>query len=267
MWSRGDFSRILGDRAVIGMVHLRPLPGAPLYGGSMAVVIDAAMADARAIAAGGADALMVENFGDRPFRRNAAGAETVSAMTAAIAAIRAEVPLPLGVNVLRNDGRSAMVIAAVTGASFIRVNVLVGAMLTDQGIVEGEADAVARQRAMLGAEVAIFGDYLVKHAVPLAAYDPLQLARDLRFRGLADAIVVSGRETGAAADPERVRFVRDAVDAPVVVGSGLSAENAREYAALADGAIVGSSIKQRGEVDAPVDRDRVAAIVERFKRG
>lgn len=249
------------------MVHLTPLPGAPLYGGSIDAVIEGALADARAIADSGADALMIENFGDRPFHRDHVPPETIAAIAVVASVVRAEVAIPFGINVLRNDGLSAVSIAAATGARFVRVNVLVGAMLTDQGIIEGQADAVARHRAALRCDAGIFGDYLVKHAAPIAPYDDLQLARDLRHRGLADAIVVSGRETGHAADPSRLRVVREAVDAPIVIGSGLTAENAREYSALADGAIVGTAAKVRGEVDAPVDRGRLAAIVERFKRG
>jgi uncharacterized protein len=267
MWSRADFERRFGRRAVIGMVHLAPLPGAPLYGGAMQEVIDSAVRDAEAIAAGGGDAVMIENFGDRPFRKERADPETVSAMSVIAAEVSRAVKIPFGVNVLRNDGLSALAIAAATGASFIRVNVLVGAMLADQGVLEGDAASITRRRSELRLEqVGIFGDYLVKHAAPLADYHPLQLARDLRHRGLADVIVVSGRETGDAADTGRLEMVRGATDAPIVIGSGLTAQNAANYAPLSDGAIVGTALKVGGSVDARVDRGRVAAVVESFKR-
>jgi membrane complex biogenesis BtpA family protein len=263
MWSRIDLQSRLAHRAVLGMVHLRPLPGSPLFGGSMREVVDRALDDAREIAAGGADGLVVENFGDRPFRKGRVDAETVSAMTAVLNEMGREIALPFGVNVLRNDPMSALAIASVTGALFIRVNVLVGAMLTDQGIIEGNADEVMRRRG----SVAVFADHLVKHAAPLAPFEPIQLARDLRLRAMADAIIVSGKETGAAADLKSLEELRQAVDAPLLVGSGLSSGNAADYARFADGAIVGTSIKKNGDVDAPVERDRVAAVVERFKKG
>jgi membrane complex biogenesis BtpA family protein len=263
MWSRTDLESRLARRAVLGMIHLRPLPGSPLFAGSMQKVIDAALADAREIAAGGADGLVIENFGDRPFRKGRVDAETVSAMTAVLAELRRESALPFGVNVLRNDAFSALAIASVTGALFVRVNVLVGAMLTDQGIIEGEADEVMRRRG----NVAVFADHLVKHAAPLAPFEPIQLARDLRLRAMADAIIVSGKETGAAADLESLEALRRAIDAPLLVGSGLTSENAADYARFADGAIVGTSIKKDGDVDAPVERHRVAAVVDRFKKG
>jgi membrane complex biogenesis BtpA family protein len=246
------------------MVHLHALPGSPLYAGAMSAVVDAALADARALRDGGCDAIVFENFGDRPFFRGRVPAETVAAMTRAIANVVADVRLPFGVNVLRNDAASALAIAAATGASFIRVNVHVGAMLTDQGIIEGEAASTCRLRAAIAPGVAVFADHLVKHAVPLGDVDPIQSAKDLRLRGLADALIVSGAETGSAPDEGRLRTLREHVDAPLLIGSGLTEENAAAYDA--DGAFVGTSIKRNGRVDEPVDAARVQRIVSAFKR-
>lgn len=246
------------------MVHLRPLPGSPLWRGSMEEIVDVALADARAIAAAGADGIVIENFGDRPFAKRVESV-TLAAMTRAIAEIGREVKIPFGVNVLRNDPEAALAVAVVTGAAFIRINVHAGAMLTDQGIIEGDAAATLRRRAALGSEVAIFADWMVKHAAPLADANPDQSALDLRERGLADAIIVSGRSTGDAADPSRMEALRKLLpDAPLLVGSGLSRENAAEFAD-ADGAIVGTSVKRGGAVDAPIDRRRLAALIGRFK--
>jgi uncharacterized protein len=242
-------------RPVFGMVHLGPLPGAPLYK-SIDEVLDLALRDARAIAAGGADGFVVENFGDRPFTRGRVEAETIAAMTRVITELSREVRIPFGVNVLRNDVLSALGIAAATGAAFVRVNILTGAMVTDQGIIEGDAYATLRKRAALAPDVLIFADYLVKHATPLGEVS----AKDLRLRGLADALIVTGTETGAAADPSRVAELRELVDAPILIGSGLTAENASRYAD-ADGAIVGTSVKTEGAVDA----NRVAAVVRAFR--
>jgi uncharacterized protein len=240
------------------MVHLGALPGAPLFE-SLDGVIERALRDARALRDGGCDGFVVENFGDRPFARGRVEVETVAAMTRVIAEIAAEVRLPFGVNVLRNDALSALAIAAATGAAFIRVNVHTGAMLTDQGLIEGDAYTTLRKRASLAPNVLIFADHLVKHATPLAAVDPVQSARDLRLRGLADAIIVTGAETGAAADPDRLRKLRDVVDAPLLLGSGLTAQNARQFAD-ADGAIVGTSIQRDGVVDAALTESVVRAF-------
>lgn len=261
MLSRVAFAKRFGRRAVFGMVHLPALPGAPEYRGSMNPVLAAAIRDATAIAAGGCDGLVVENFGDRPFFKNRVPAETIAAMTRIVAEVMREVEIPVGVNVLRNDARAALAIAAAVGASFIRINVHTGVMLTDQGLVEGEAADSLRLREVLAPDVAIFADHLVKHAVPLGAVDPVQSARDLRLRGLADAIIITGAETGAAADPSRLVALREVVEAPLIVGSGLNEANARSFHD-ADGAIVGTSLKRAGKVDVK----RVEKIVKAFKR-
>ncbi len=266
MLTRDDLIGRFGRRAVIGMVHLAPLPGAPLYGGSLDRVIELALADAEALASGGVTAIAVENFGDRPFRKNRVQPETIAAMTRVVAEIARAVKLPFGVNVLRNDAQAALAVAAAPGAAFIRVNVHTGAVLADQGILEGEADETLRRRSVIAPAVLIFADHDVKHAAALAPVDPVQSARDLRLRGLADAIIVSGSETGAATDPSRCALLREALpDAPLLVGSGVTAENAAAYP-HADGFIVGTSLKRNGDVDAPVDPDRVARVVAAFRR-
>src|SRR3954466_7518021 len=206
MLTREDFRRRFGANAVVGMVHVAALPGAPAYGGSMRAIVDAALRDARALRDGGCDAIAFENFGDRPFFKDSVPAETVAALTRVISEVVKEIALPFGVNVLRNDAASAIAIAAATGAAFIRVNVHTGAMLTDQGIVEGRAAETLRKRAVLAPEVLIFADHMVKHAMPMVAVDDVQAAKDLRHRGLADAIIISGAETGA--EPDRASFAR-----------------------------------------------------------
>ena len=245
------------------MVHLRALPGAPLFGGSLDAVIEAAIADARALASGGCDGMVFENFGDRPFRKHVE-AETVAGMTRVIAEVIREVALPHGVNALRNDARAALAIAVATGAAFIRINIHIGVMATDQGVIEGEAGGTLRLRASFAPDVMIFADHMVKHATPIAPVDEPQMARDLRERGLADAIIISGRETGAPADVSRLAETRKAIDAPILIGSGLTAENAASYVE-ADGAIVGTSVKRDGRVEMPVDSARVERVVRVFR--
>jgi hypothetical protein len=138
-------------------------------------------------------------------------------------------------------------------------------MLTDQGIIEGRAAETLRTRAVLAPDVWIFADHMVKHAMPMVALDEIQTAKDLRHRGLADAVIVSGAETGAEPDRGSFRRVREALgDAPILIGSGLREANAGTFAD-ADGAIVGTSIKIDGRVDAPVDSDRVKRLVAAFK--
>lgn len=264
MLTRDDFAQRFGRRALFGMVHMKALPGAPLFEGSLDAVIEAAIADARALEAGGCDGVLFENFGDRPFRKHV-GPETIAAMTRVVTEVAREISIPFGVNVLRNDARAALAIAAATGAAFIRINVHIGVMASDQGLIEGEAGDTLRHRAAFAPGVMIFADHLVKHATPIAEVDELQMARDLRERGLADAVIISGRETGAPADVRRLAATRQAIDAPILVGSGLTGENAADYAG-ADGAIVGTSVKREGQIEGPVDPMRVERIVRAFKQ-
>jgi len=251
------------DRTIIGMVHLPPLPGSPRWDGAMARVVASALADARALIEGGADALLVENFGDAPFTPGRVEPATVAAMSVVAAEVRRALPgVPLGVNVLKNDARAALAVAAAVGAEFIRVNVHAGAVLADQGIVQSDAYGTLRDRRLLGIAVAIFADVGGKHAVPLAPVEVEQTARDLVHRGLADALVVSGPATGQATPLAEVKRVRSAVPAvPLLVGSGVTAETAAELLSVADGLIVGTSVKRHGDVEQPVDRARVEKLV------
>ncbi len=251
----------------VGMVHLLPLPGAPRFGGDLRAVLEAARSDACALAEGGCDAVLVENFGDVPFWGERVPPETVAAMALALDAVRAEAgALPLGVNCLRNDARSALGLAAATGARFVRVNVHVGAAVTDQGVLEGRAAQTLRERARLCPQVAILADVHVKHATPLGAEPIERAARETVERGLADALVVSGSGTGARTAQADLERVRESVpSAPLLVGSGFDEESARELLAVADGAIVGTWLKRDGRADAPVDRERVARLARLFR--
>jgi membrane complex biogenesis BtpA family protein len=246
----------------VGVVHLLPLPGAPRPGPALDEVLRRAGADARALAEGGADAVIVENLGDAPFSADEVEPVTVAAMTRAALVVREAAPaLPLGVNVLRNDALAALSIAAVTGAAFVRVNVLTGVMATDQGLVQGRARELLLLRRRLGADVGVAADVLVKHATPLGAARRDDVARDTFARGGADALIVSGTGTGRPTDPAHVAEVRDAVPgAPVWLGSGLTPDTAADVRELLDAAVVGTWLHEGGALDAPLDPTRVRAV-------
>lgn len=250
---------------VIGMVHLPPLPGSPGYAGDLSGLIAAAVGDARALADGGIDGIMIENFGDVPFFKGRVPAETVASITRAAAAVRDAVDLPLGINVLRNDGLSALGIAVAVGASFIRVNVLAGAAVTDQGVIEGQAAELARLRKLLAAQgVRVFADVRVKHAAPLAQRPIEDEVEELLERGGADAVIASGSGTGKPTDLEHLAQVKRAAGGSAVfVGSGAGVESAEQLLRVADGLIVGTALKEGGRVDRPVDPARVRALMQR----
>jgi len=249
-----DFER----KRLIGVVHLKPLPGAPRFAGKMEAVIEAAVADARAYESGGADAIFIENFGDIPFTKGAVGPETVAGMAAVGCVIRDAVKMPIGFNVLRNDPLAALALCAACGGSFIRVNVHCGAMLTDQGLIEGDACKTLRYRQPICPDAKIFADVLVKHAVPPGNLTIEQAGRDTVERGLADALIVSGAGTGFAASLARVRRLRQACpESTILIGSGIRADNMGRYLRDADGVIVGTSLKAAGRIDRPVGRELV----------
>lgn len=247
------------SHTLIGMVHLGPLLE---RGIALSEVETAACRDAERLLAAGFDAIMIENFGDRPFYPDRVPTHTVAAMTRMLLAVRRVVgDLPLGVNVLRNDARSALAIAAAVDAAMIRVNVHIGSAVTDQGLIHGQAHDTVRLRRQLAPDTRILADVRVKHAAPLAERPVVEEAEELTERGEADALIVSGHKTGGATDPERLKVVRQAVRCPVLVGSGASIEQLGLLLPVCDGLIVGSSIKEGGEVLAPVDPVRARAFV------
>ena len=257
-------------KPVIGMLHLPALPGAPHFDGDVRAITDTALRDADVLASGGVHGFMLENYGDVPFYPGRVPAHVVAHMTAVAAEVRRRFPaIPLGINVLRNDGRSALAVAHAVGARFVRVNVLCGARVTDQGLIEGIAHDLLRDRAGLGATdtIRIFADVDVKHSAPLAPR-PLEVeVSDTLHRGLADALIVSGGGTGLATDPSHVEAAKRAAGgaAPVFVGSGVGADTIASYLPHADGFIIGSSFKRGGDARQPVDPARVRELMSRLR--
>jgi uncharacterized protein len=253
---------------IIGVVHLLPLPTSPRWGGDLKAVIDRAEQEATALASGGVHGIVVENFFDAPFPKDAVDPAVVSAMTLVIHQLQQMVTLPIGVNVLRNDARSALAIAACVSAQFIRVNVLTGVMATDQGLIEGRAHELLRYRRELGCDVKILADVLVKHARPLGTPNLTTAVQETIQRGLADGVILSGWATGSPPTLEDLELASAAAKGtPVFIGSGASWENIPQLIQAADGVIVSSSLKRRGQIEQAIDPNRVSQFVEAMQRG
>ncbi|NJO79100.1 MAG: BtpA/SgcQ family protein [Cyanobacteria bacterium RM1_2_2] len=252
---------------VIGVVHLLPLPTSPRWGGSLKSVIDRAEQEATALASGGVDGVIVENFFDAPFPKDQVDPAVVSAMSLVVQRLMHLVTLPVGINVLRNDARSAMAIATCVQAHFIRVNVLTGVMATDQGLIEGQAHQLLRYRRELGSDVKILADVLVKHARPLGAPNLTTAVQETIERGLADGVILSGWATGSPPSLEDLELASAAANGtPVFIGSGANWDNIPQLIQAADGVIVSSSLKRRGQVEQPIDPIRVSQFVEAMRR-
>ena len=255
------------DRPIIGVVHLLPLPTSPRWGGSLKAVINRAEQEATALASGGVDGIIVENFFDAPFTKECVDPVVVSAMTLVVNRLMHLVTLPIGINVLRNDARSAMAIATCTQAQFIRVNVLTGVMATDQGIIEGKAHELLRYRRELGSEVNILADVLVKHARPLGSPNLTTAVQETIERGLADGVILSGWATGSPPTLEDLELASAAAKGtPVFIGSGATWENIPQLMQAVDGVIVSSSLKRKGQIEQPIDPIRVSQFVEATRR-
>ncbi|MEO0706409.1 MAG: BtpA/SgcQ family protein [Cyanobacteria bacterium J06649_5] len=253
---------------VIGVIHLLPLPASVRWQGDLQAVIARAEQEATALAAGGAHGLIVENFFDAPFPKSKVDPAVVSAMTLVVNRLKQLVTLPIGINVLRNDAHSALAIATCTGASFIRVNVLTGTMATDQGLIEGEAHSLLRYRRELGSEVKIFADVLVKHAQPLGTPNLVSALQDTIHRGLADGVILSGWATGEPPRPEELKAAKDvAGDSPILIGSGANLQNIGQLIQSADGVIVSSSLKRKGQIQQSIDPIRVREFVTALAQG
>ena len=252
-------------RALVGMLHLRALPGTPRGRRSVAEIAAEAVAEARRYAAAGFHGLLIENMHDRPYLKRAVGPEIVAAMAAVGREVRAAVDLPLGVQVLAGANREALAVALACGAAFVRVEGFVFAHVADEGLIESDAGDLLRYRRAIGAEdVKVFADVKKKHSSHALTAD-LDLAETSRAAEffLADGVVVTGAATGRAADPGDVEAVRRAVAVAVLVGSGVTAENLGRYAA-ADGLIVGSAAKRGGRWSSPLDPARVEALARAF---
>lgn len=262
-----EFKELFPRKPIIGMVHMPPLPGAPSSAMSMKELTEFALSEADKLEGAGLDACIVENVGDVPLFKENLPPYSVAAMAVVTKAVVEHTRMKVGVNMLRNACEEALSVAHVSGARFIRCNVLIGAYATDQGIIEGCAARVVRLKKILGSDALVFGDVHVKHAYPIFNVEIEYAAQDLAERGGADAVIVSGARSPVPPSFERVKKVRDAIKKPVLIGSGISLSNVREFYDRSDGLIIGEpDFKVGGVWGGPSDEKSYAKAV-RICRG
>lgn len=256
-------------RVLVGMLHLPPLPGCPEASRDKPLGIDDLVAhvvgEAESYRAAGFTALMIENMHDRPYLRGRVGPETVAVMAAVGREVRKSVPLPLGVQVLAAANREALAVALACGASFVRVEGYVFAHVADEGLIESDAGDLLRYRAAIGAEhIRVFADIKKKHSshALTADIDVAEMARAAEF-ALADGVIITGTSTGQPTSPNEVREAAAAVAIPVLVGSGIKADNIDRYP-TAHGFIVGSAVKRGGDWRQPIDADQAGLLADAF---
>ncbi|HEY8903026.1 MAG TPA: BtpA/SgcQ family protein [Chthoniobacterales bacterium] len=253
--------------AVIGMVHTQALPGSPHHSLSTAGIIDGACREARLLAEAGVDALLIENMHDRPYLRGVAGPQVVSMMTAIACAIRREIDLPCGVQVLAGANEEAIAVALAAGLDFIRAEGFVFAHVADEGVIESCAGRLLRVRRSWGAEgVRIFCDIKKKHSSHAITAD-ISLAETAKAAEFfcADGVIITGTATGEPVDAADLAAADNATTLPVLVGSGATLETIDALFEHSNAVIVGSYFKQGGRWDAAVDPARVKSFVDRVQ--
>jgi uncharacterized protein len=250
----------IGAHALVGMIHLPPLPGSVAYQGQpFEQIVEQAVRDAHTLCEAGFLAGIIQNTHDLPFTATAPR-ETAAFLSAVGREIRREVGLTLGVNVLKNDAESALAVAAAIGAAFVRLKVYVGAMLGAEGVLEPSAPAALRMRQRLGTTAEIWADLFDRTSVPLVVQPLEQMAEwAVKFGGAATLIVTGAdwRSTLGMCDAAR----RGAPNTPIAIGGGVSHANIGEAFAHADVAIVGSALEER-PFTGPVSAEKARKLAQ-----
>lgn len=238
------------EKVLIGVVHLLPLPGSPKFSGDLQKVQEAAVHDALALLEGGADAILIENYGDIPYFVREPPLITVIAMSYVVHAIKNKIlnDVPIGINVQFDAYKAELALASVYEASFIRVEGFIDTLLADTGLVTPCAAEVLRLRRQFSAErVQIWADVQVKETQVLGTRSIVEAAK-AAAKNMADAVIITGSATGEAPSAEILKRVREVVKVPILVGSGVSLKNVAELLAFSDGAIVGTALKVDGRI-------------------
>ena len=251
-------------KPLIGMIHLPALPGTPASRLSVNQIVDKALEEAEIYCEEGIHALMLENMHDLPYLRRQVGPEIVAAMTAAARELKRFSNLPCGVQILAGANKQALAVAQAADLDFVRVEGFVFSQISDEGMMHSDAGELLRYRRQIGAEhIAIWADIKKKHSSHAITADVgiAEMAKAAEFFR-ADGLIITGTSTGLSANVEELKAVREAAGLPLLVGSGITAENIKTYLPLADGFIVGSYFKEGGCWDAPLSRERVRELVE-----
>ena len=265
-WIENVFGEV---KPIIGMVHLRPLPGTPFYReGEMERIIQLAVEEAILLEKGGVDGLQVENMWDHPYlKEDRIGHETTAALAVCARGVRQEVGIPVGINCHLNGSIQALAAAVASGAQWIRVFELANAYISNAGIIEASGPEALRYRRMIGGEqVRILADVLVKHGSHFITSD-----RDIREQAhdletfKADGVIVTGGATGEEPKIDDLKEVRSTVSIPLFVGSGITEDNVGTYLTVIDGAIIGSMFKEEGKWQNPVSLERTRSFMDKVK--
>ncbi len=256
------------SKPVIGMIHVDALPGTPKYKGDVENIIGKAVKDAMVYKNSGIDAIAIENMHDIPYLKRNVGPEIVSLMSIIGREVKNESQLACGIQILAGANKEALAAAHSAGMDFIRCEGFVFAHVADEGIMESDAGELLRYRKQIGAEnILIFTDIKKEHSSHSITSDVniVETAKAVEFF-LSDGVILTGTSSGKETDIDELKKVRDAIDIPVLIGSGLTADNIEKYFPAADAFIIGSYFKQGGYWQNKVDADRVKALMDKINK-
>ncbi len=263
------FKTIFGEsKAVIGMIHVPALPGTPNYGGNVKDIIKKSLEEAKIYRQCGVSALMIENMHDTPYINRKVGHE-ISALMAIIAyEIKNLTQSAVGIQILAGANSAALSAAHSAGIDFIRAEGFVFAHIADEGMINSDAGSLLRFRKQIGAEnIAIFTDIKKKHASHTITGDVTieQTAEAAEFF-LSDGLIITGESTGKKTNLDELIRVKIGTNLPVLVGSGITAENICEYDEVCDGFIIGSYFKRNGFWKNDLDKNRILLLMKQLHK-
>jgi len=246
-------------KLIIGMIHVQALPGTPNHKMSLEEISALAVEEAKQYETAQVDAIIIENMHDVPYMKGSVGPEIVSGMTVVAKAVREAVCLPLGIQILAGANKEALAVAKAANLDFIRAEGFVFGHVADEGYIDSCAGELMRYRKMIDADaVKVFTDIKKKHSshAITSDVDIVETAHAAEFF-LSDGIIVTGSATGKAVDIRELDALKDSVNRPILIGSGITADNISDYWNYADAFIIGSHFKQNGFWMNPISNERL----------
>ena len=255
-------------KPIIGVVHVYALPGTPNYNGNVRKIIEHAKMEALIYKNNGIDLIAIENMHDVPYLKRAVGPEITAMMSIIGYEVKNFTNLPCGIQILAGANKEALAAANSAGLDFIRAEGFVFAHVADEGLIESDAGNLLRYRKQIEAEnILIFTDIKKKHSshAITSDVDITETAIAAEFF-LSDGVIVTGSTTGKEPDANEVKNVKDAVNIPLIIGSGITINNIEKYYRNADAFIIGSHFKKAGSWKNEVDNTRVKNFMEKIKQ-
>lgn len=251
-------------KPIVAMIHLAPLPGAPLYDrdGGMQKIIDLAAADIEALQNGGVDSVMFGNEGDRPYLLKASP-QSLAAMAFVVGELKRLIKIPFGVNYLW-DPVATVGLAVASGARFAR-EIFTGVYDSDMGVWAPDAAGAVRLRSDCGRpDLKLLFNINAEFASPMGDRPIAARAKSAVFSSLADIVLVSGPMTGQAVEAANLKIVKEALpDTPVFANTGVNSDNVADILRVGDGAVVGTHFKVDGDTWRAVDSARVKRFMDK----